>query len=61
MVATMRYLKNLADIKEKMGNFLFDARVLPSELFGESIEMLVGRFSEVDVVGGFQEVHHVPI
>jgi len=56
MVATMSYL-NLADIREKMVNFLLDAQVLPSELFRASIEMIVGRFSEVGVVGGFQEVH----
>lgn len=52
MVATVRQLwLNLADIKEKERNFLLDVPILPSELFGTSVEMVVGKFREVRLGG----------
>lgn len=48
MVPKERHLwLNLADIKEKERNFLLDVPVLPSEFFGTSEEMVVGKFKEV--------------
>ena len=47
MVVTERHLwVNLAGIGEKERTFLLDAPVSPSELFGTSVEALVGKFRE---------------
>ncbi|ROL44499.1 hypothetical protein DPX16_0387 [Anabarilius grahami] len=47
MVATERHLwLNMADIGEKEKGFLLDAPVSPSELFGGSVETVVGKFRE---------------
>ena len=47
MVATERHLwLNLAGIGEKEKAFLLDAPVSPSELFGTSVEAVVGKFRE---------------
>ncbi len=40
---------NLADINKKEKGFLLDAPVLPSELFGTSVETVVKKFREVRV------------
>ncbi len=47
MVVTERQLwVNLADIGKKEKNFLLDAPVSPSELFGTSVETVVEKFRE---------------
>ncbi|ROI46622.1 hypothetical protein DPX16_7740 [Anabarilius grahami] len=47
MVATERHLwLNMADIGEKEKGSLLDAPVSPSELFGGSVEAVVGKFRE---------------
>lgn len=47
MVAMKRHLwLNLADIGEKERGFLLDVPVSPSELFGTSLEAVVGKFRE---------------
>ncbi len=48
MVVTERHLwVNLADIRKKEKGFILDALVLPSEIFGTSVEMVVENFREV--------------
>lgn len=47
MVATERHLwVTLADIGEKEKSFLLDAPVLPSELFGTSVEVVDDKGGE---------------
>ncbi len=47
MVVTERHLwVNLADLEKKEKGFLLDAPILPSELFGTSIETVVEKFRE---------------
>ncbi|XDV19450.1 hypothetical protein PO909_024920 [Leuciscus waleckii] len=53
MVATERYLwLNLADIGDKEKAFLLDSPVSPSELFGTSVEAVVGKFREAKARSG---------
>ncbi len=47
MAAMERHLwVNLADLEKKEKGFLLDAPILPSELFGTSVETVVEKFSE---------------
>ena len=47
MVVTERHLwVNLSGVEEKERSFLLDAPVSPSELFGTSVEAVVGKFRE---------------
>ncbi len=47
MVATERHLwLNLEYFREKEKNFLLDASVSPSKLFGTSVETVIGKFLE---------------
>ncbi|KAL0151682.1 hypothetical protein M9458_053083 [Cirrhinus mrigala] len=50
IVVTERHLwVNLADLGKKEKGFLLDAPVSPSELFGTSVETVVGKFREAKV------------
>ncbi|KAL0194963.1 hypothetical protein M9458_008535, partial [Cirrhinus mrigala] len=49
-VVTERHLwVNLADLEKKERGFLLDAPVLPSQLFGASVKMVVEKFREARV------------